>query len=388
MLPPGIWHAELKIDNEHVIPFNFEIGYDENESLTMHLLNGPERIEVKDVQFGKNKKLLDTVYIDFPLMDSHIKAIYKENIIEGFWTVRNREDYSMPFVAFFGQDHRFTTNAIPPTLDVSGLWQATFEIETEDEYPAVGEFTTDGNDVEGTFMTETGDYRYLQGEVQGDRLMLSCFDGSHAFLFDAKIREDETLFGKFFSGNHYETNWIAKKDPNATLANPYELSAPVDPEKELSFSLKNTNGEQISLSDDQYAGKAKLIMLMGTWCPNCLDESKFLIDYLKKNPNDQLSVLAVAFERYRDETKAIDAIQNYKTRLNIPYEMLYGGYFDKAEATANFQYLDEILSYPTLLFVDQENKVTKVHTGFAGPATSKYKDFVVEFEKEIKALTL
>ncbi len=386
-VPPGIWRAELEIDDEHQIPFNFEISYDENDQIQMEIINGKERIEVSDIDFGRNKKLLDTLFIDFPLMDSHIKAIYKENVIEGFWVVRNRDDYQMPFVANYGQSHRFSTDNTPPITNVAGRWQATFEIETKDEYPAIGEFTQDGNVVEGTFLTETGDYRYLAGELQGDELMLSCFDGSHAFLFTAKVSESKTMLGQFFSGNHYETNWTATKNENAKLTDPYALTKAKNADKPIDFSLPNTMGKMVSLDEAPYAGKPKLIMLMGTWCPNCLDESKFILDYLNRHPQVDLEVVAVAFERHKDEAKAKQAIKTYKDRLDIPYEMLYGGYFDKAEATENFGYLDKIISYPTLLFVDQNNLIQKVHTGFSGPATSTYEAFVKEFENEIQKLT-
>jgi hypothetical protein len=57
------------------------------------------------------------------------------------------------------------------------------------------------NKVTGTFLTTTGDYRFLEGTVSGNQLYLSCFDGGHAFLFTAKIDDDKTLSdGKFFSG--------------------------------------------------------------------------------------------------------------------------------------------------------------------------------------------
>ena len=140
------------------------------------------------------------------------------------------------------------------------------------------------------------------------------------------------------------------------------------------------------MDDPVYAGKPKLITLMGTWCPNCLDESKFLLNYMKNNPDVDIPIIAVAFERYRDDAKAIEALSRYKERLNIPYDILYGGYYDKKEATKNFGIIDEIKSYPTLLFVNRENVITKVHTGFAGPATSKYEEFVNEFDREIRSL--
>ncbi len=51
----------------------------------------------------------------------------------------------------------------------------------------VGEFKQNGSELTGTFLTTTGDYRYLQGSVSGNKLYLSTFDGGHAFIFIARI---------------------------------------------------------------------------------------------------------------------------------------------------------------------------------------------------------
>lgn len=58
-------------------------------------------------------------------------------------------------------------------------------------------------------MTNTGDDRYLEGVVNGDRLHLSVFDGSHAYLYEAKILNGQ-LSGIYRSGKHYKTYWEGK----------------------------------------------------------------------------------------------------------------------------------------------------------------------------------
>jgi hypothetical protein len=46
--------------------------------------------------------------------------------------------------------------------------------------------------------------------------------------------------------------------------------------------------------------------------------------------------------------------------------------------------LNSIIAYPTMIFLDEENKVQKIHTGFNGPATSDYPLFVEAFEDYMK----
>lgn len=382
-IPPGIWRAELYLDKEVRLPFNFEASYNDDNKLVLHIINGTERIEVTETTFGRTKDLRDTIDIHFPLFDSHISAEYKENVLEGLWHVHNRENYAIPFVAFHGQSHRFSNAKETPGGDVTGKWEATFEVETPDVYPAIGEFQQTENIVNGTFRTETGDYRYLDGIVMGNELKLSCFDGSHAFLFTADLSESGNLAGKFYSGTHYKTNWVAKRNEAATLTDPNKLSQITTPDKKITFSLPNTEGKIIDLNDAQYQGKPKIITMMGTWCPNCLDESKFLINYKKKHPEKDFQIIALAFEKYRNADKAQNMIKEYKKRLDIPYEILMAGYYDKEEATKEIGFIDKIISYPTMLFLNKDNEVLKVHTGFNGPATSQWEDFKKEFEEDV-----
>ena len=50
----------------------------------------------------------------------------------------------------------------------------------------MGEFSQAGDSVAGTFLTETGDHRFLAGQVRGAEMYLSTFDGAHAFLYKAR----------------------------------------------------------------------------------------------------------------------------------------------------------------------------------------------------------
>ena len=105
-----------------------------------------------------------------------------------------------------------------------------------------------------------------------------------------------------------------------------------------------------------------------------------------KNPDQDFEIIALAFEKYRDESKAMNTIKRYKDRLEIPYEILLAGYYDKSEATQNLGFIDEVISYPTLLFVTGDNRVLKVHTGFSGPATSAFSEFNESFIRDLGVL--
>ena len=403
-LPPGIWRGVLIVDYKPVVirdedevsfktdysgelPFNFEVKYTDDDNFYVEFHNAEERIIASDIVYGRDRATAkDTIIINFPDFDTYIKAIYEDDIMEGDWYVNYRANYSIPFKAYFGQAHRFTTLKKKPKMDISGKWDVKFEVGTEDEYPAIGEFIQDGNKVTGTFMTETGDYRYLEGTIQANRIFLSTFDAAHAFLFEAKILEDNSLIGSFKSGKHYTSTWEATKNDNAKIGDAFELTTSLIDDQPFDFTFEDLIGNDISLSDNQFKDKIKLVKITGTWCPNCKDESLFLMDYLKNNPSDDIEVIEVSFERYKDVDKAKEVLKRYKAKLNIPFTMLYGGYANKSITSEKFPQISKVLSYPTLIFVDKSNKIRHVHTGFAGPATSEFPAFEQKFKSIISNL--
>ena len=410
-LAPGPWRAVLKLELNPVtpnpkgeplpeklnmefeevasgeLPFVFEVVYDSPEQFHLEIINGDERIRADHIAIGRNRATAkDTIFIDFPVYDSYIQAIYEENIMEGQWVVRNRENYSIPFVAKHGQDHRFTQLKKEPILDLSGKWETTFEIDTDAPYKAIGEFQQDGNHLKGTFLTETGDYRFLEGTVQENKLYLSVFDGAHAFLFEAKIRPDSTLIGSFRSGKHYKCIWEARRNDDFELTDANSLTYLNEGYEKVAFSFENENGQLVSLEDDRYQGKICIVQIFGTWCPNCREETKFLKEYMDANPTYDIEVIALAFEKRKSKEEAFKAIQRFKENLGVNYEILYAGYYDKTQAAKSLPMLNHILSYPTMIIMDKKGDIRRIHTGFSGAATSKYAAFKEDFDQFIQQL--
>lgn len=413
-LPPGPWRGVLKLepslvtpnpkgqplpekmgmDFEEVtngeLPFNFEVIYENETDFRIEFINGEERIVIKDIIIGLDRATAkDTIRIDFPVYDAYLTALYEEGIMEGDWVVNNRgEPYRIPFAAYHGQDHRFTSLRKPPAADLTGRWSATFGVggEAKDSFPAIAEFKQDGNYLTGTFLTETGDYRFLQGSVQADKVYLSCFDGAHAFLFEARIGADGGLLGSFRSGKHYQVLWTAQRDEEASLRDPHELTFLKPGYESFDFSFPKPNGQLVSLSDEAYQDKVVLVQIMGTWCPNCRDETEFLKRFLKEREGQDIAAVGLAFERYREQDQAMAAIRRFNQGVQPGYELLLAGYADKDEAAKALPMLNQVLAYPTLIVIGKDKQVKRIHTGFSGPATSEYADFEKKFNTFITQL--
>lgn len=404
-LPPGIWRATLQLDNQNFmpeegdeevittvsdlndssLPFNFEISYGKDGNMIATFINGKERIKVENIDWGRNIKVAkDTLRFNFPEYDSFIKASYEDNAMEGKFIIKSKENYSIPFKAIYGQNYRFTPLKKEPTGDLSGKWECTFEKGTPDEYKAIAEFNQKGNELTGTFRTETGDYRFLEGTMQENKAYLSAFDGTHVFLFTMKLLENDELVGSFRSGRTYKSSWVAKRNNDFELQKPSELTYLNEGTKEIDFEFPNAEGNLVSINDPRFLDKIKIVTLMGTWCPNCKDEMIFLKEVSKKH--SEVEIIPIAFERYRDKNKAYEMIDKYEKTLSLPFPILYGGLASKKVASDAFPQLNKIISFPTLLILDKNNYPVYIHTGFNGPATSKYDEFKREFEEELEKL--
>ena len=136
-----------------------------------------------------------------------------------------------------------------------------------------------------------------------------------------------------------------------------------------------------------YKGKVVIVAILGSWCPNCLDENAFLSEWYKTNSQRGVEIIGLGFERKNDFEYAKKALSNLKTRLGITYDILFAGQSGTANASKALPALNGISAFPTTIFIDKKGKVRKVHTGFTGPATGKfYEEFKVEFNTLIDKL--
>jgi thiol-disulfide isomerase/thioredoxin len=372
-LEPGTYKAWLPIQDEQNIPFIFEVESKDK----LKIFNAEEVIEVNEIKY-KN----DSVYIYLPVFEEFIVAkISNEERLDGYYISPDR-DRKVPFVAEGHENARFNVKA-KSRQNVTGVWETVFSKGIAgDEYIAKGIFKQSGDKVTGTFRTTTGDYRYLEGVMDGDSMKLSTFDGAHAFLFTAKVN-DSTMEGTFYSGNHWKEPFVAKRNANYELPSAEDLTFLKEGYDSFAFTFPDENGAMVSLDDERFKNKVVVVQIMGTWCPNCLDESKYYTKFYDANKNKNFEIVALAFEYAKTEQEAFNRISRLREKLNIDYPILlaqYGG-SDKAKAQEKLPMLNHVLSYPTSIFIDKTGKVRKIHTGFNGPATGeKYTEFTRDFE--------
>jgi len=378
----GRWRFALQLKPELELPFIATVdssasGY----RMTIH--NAEERITVDEVE-----QVGDSVFMRLPVFDSEFRGqLLSNRKLRGQWHDYSRGgDYAIPFVAEAGDAPRFAAEDAAPA-DLAERYAVGFSVGTPDAYPAIGMFDQKGTAVSGSFLTETGDYRFLEGGVQGKHLQLSAFDGSHAFLFVADARGD-TLRGTFYSGNHWQEPWMAVPSAEAELRDPDELTYLREGYETLDFTFANQAGDSVSLSDERFQGKVVIVQLMGSWCPNCMDETRLYADWYQRYQDQGLEIIGLAFEREKDRAKAWRNIERMKTDLGAEYDVLLAATTnDKVVAGQVLPALNQVMSYPTSIYIDRQGRIRKIHTGFHGPgAGAPYERFVEQYSDFIEAM--
>ncbi len=372
----GTWRGTLLLNSEKQIelPFNFEIKYTKQNLLQLVIRNAKEHILIDETTITK-----DSLNFKMPIFDSEFKTeIIGDSMLVGLWINHARkENKTIAFKAKFGNKNRFDFPTEKPTSFYDGRWEATFSPNRADSSKAVGVFKhlPGSNIIEGTFLTETGDYRFLEGIEHDGKLYLSCFDGSHAFLFIASNNSIEITNGDFYSGNSWHENWIAKRNENFELKNPESLTYLKNPNEKISFSFYNTKNEKISLSDAKYNNKVVIIQIMGSWCPNCMDESAYLSKLYKKYNSNGLEIIALAYERTSDAERAKTNLTRLTNKFDIGYDILLTGLTGKDKASESLPFLNNVMAFPTTIFLDRTHHVKSIYTGFSGPATGQAHEY-------------
>lgn len=367
------------------LPFQLEVQQNSKEppaaTWQAWVHNGSERIEIPVVRWEEDTRLL---VLEMPHYDSRLQATVsidgKE--MDGRWRKRRGLEKwaDMAFHArhYGAEAPRFLPSqkhpgqVERPSSPIDARWWIQFSSSKD---LAVGVFAeTDAGAVQGTILTTLGDYRFLAGERQGGQLRLSCFDGAHAFLFTA-ARVGEEWHGDFYSSDSWHETWKAQADPQAQLPDSFAeiaLAAGLDPQAPLplkDLSFPGLDGEEQSLGDPALYGKATIISLFGSWCPNCNDEAALWAELHELYHERGLRILGLGFELTGDQDRDLEQLVRFRDRWKLKHPLLLAGSANKQQAQEVFPLLAQVKSFPTALFLDAQGRVRAIHSGFSGPAT-------------------
>ncbi len=377
-LNEGTWRGEITAQNNQ-IPFNFDVKKTDG-IYSITLINGDENLEIDDVNI-----IGDSLFFNMHIFDISIRAEMRGDTLKGTYTKNYAEDYVLPFEAVYGKKGRFDN--VSSTEDFNGTWETTFYTQEGKETPAVGIFKSEGGLLKGTFLTKTGDYRFLDGYTEKDTMHLYTFDGNHIYKFKAFKESDSILRGEYWSGKTSYKTFVSKRNDSARLPDANTLTYLKEGYDRVEFSFPDLDGKQISLSDEKYKDKVVILQIFGTWCPNCMDETRFLSDWYRKNADQGVEIIGLAYEVKPDFNYARDRVLTMKEKLDVPYDFLIAGTSTTQSASESLPMLNRVMSFPTSIIIDRNGEVRRIHTGFSGPATGiYYEEFVDDFNQFMKGL--
>jgi peroxiredoxin len=372
------WRVSIQLPDVE-LPVQLHLAPDGSEAW---FSNGPERVRVPDLTRQATGWTLR-----FPAFNNTVELRETAQGFSGELTlVKRGYQQVMPLTARPDEGYRFAPDPAPE-VDVTGRWEVVFTDDEGNRNEAVGEFDQQGGHITGTFLTTTGDYRYLAGEVDGRRTMLSTFDGAHAYVFTATAQADGSLAGDFWSGTRWHESWVATRNFDAQLPDAYTLTHLNEGYDRLEFTFPDLGGKPVSLDDERFRGQVVLVSLGGSWCPNCADEMEFLADVYQQHRQHGLEIIALLYEHFDDFERAAGQGRALAKKHGIDFEILVAGISDKTAAAETLPMLNHVLAFPTLIFIDRAGTVRYIHTGFSGPGTGQhYEDFKTDFNSLLNEL--
>jgi len=381
-LAPGKWRGEFVV-NDTRIPFTFTVQ-DSAGHAKVYLTNGTEKAAL-DSTYYKG----DSVVIGIQLYDAILVSKISDDSLHGYFRKNQAARKGLAFHAARQNQPRFAVSDSADAKPVQGRWSVTLTSEKDGKPSSrytVGLLQQQGHNVTGTILTTTGDYRYLEGVIDGKQLKLSAFSGSNPALLQAQLTDSIHFTGEYITPGG--KTWVeAIRNDTAALPDAYSLTYLKSGFDRFSFKFPDLNGNPVSLADSKYKGKVVIVTILGSWCPNCIDEAAFLAPWYKENKSRGVEIVGLAFERKDDPAFAKARLDNLIKRFDIQYDILFAGISDKKVVAEKLPELNAFLSFPTTFFIDKEGKVRKVHTGYNGPATGEYYHaFIREFNSEVDAL--
>ncbi len=155
---------------------------------------------------------------------------------------------------------------------------------------------------------------------------------------------------------------LAESAPPANAADEGEIPEnPLQGKIAPSFTLKDTTGHKVSLSD--YKGKAVVVDFWATWCAPCKIEIPWLEQFHNQYAGQGLEILGISEDDLDPDDKAKLAeekkdIADKAAQLKINYPVL----IDDADVSTPYGGIDGL---PTTFYINRDGKVVASTVGLA-----------------------
>jgi thiol-disulfide isomerase/thioredoxin len=303
-----------------------------------------------------------------------------DSLVGFYHNVGNRGPRTIPFRASRG-----TWPVEPPAPALVGRWDATFDPVVQPS-PRVIELKRTPRGLEGTIISNSGDYGLFWGRAQADSFSMAHFDGSFVYLLTGRLLGD-TLSGIFHAGLSSETPFVAVRSTGRPHLTPPVAVVRADTSGPFRFAFPSVDGGVVTSADRRFRGKVVIVDIFGTWCPTCHDAAPTLVDLYRRYHGRGLEIVGLAYEVTGDTATDGALVRRYRGKYGIQFPLLLAGINDSESPAATQPQLSGPIAFPTTIFLDRGGRVRLVHAGFYGPATgAAYEGLRREFARTVERL--
>jgi thiol-disulfide isomerase/thioredoxin len=365
------------------VPFNMSISSVKGKPSAIEIRSAADKIVVKEIE-----QQGDSIFFKMPVFVSELTFKAKGDSLVGRYYPKGKgKGVSYKFYALKNVTDRFPWFKEPPKVNVSGRWKYIVNPNTANADTLVAEFKQQGARFTGSILDPTGDMRFLEGKIAGNRFYMSGFDGGRASIFTAEVTSEGSITnGKMMTSPTYKPTWIAIKDEKAKIAESKDLIRIKAGIKSFKFSVKDLGGNTFTSDDPSLKGKVLIVQASGSWCPNCLDETRLYKTLYEKYHSQGLEIVSLMFEE-NDLESSKYRIQRFVNQTGAKYNFYYAGPRSKKNKEEVLYPFEGVVAFPTTVFIDKKGEIRTVHTGFSGPGTgSHYTELVKEVTSIIEEL--
>ena len=206
-----------------------------------------------------------------------------------------------------------------------------------------------------------GDMRFLAGNVRGNELTMSTFNGNVANVVHATVSKDgKKMKGKLSMYDAFVDEFTAEKVPDFDLASPTRMK-----KGKKQLSIPELKG---------YKGKPVIVTVMATWCPICNDFTPFLSKLYGDYHPKGLEVLMLAYDLSEDEKSNAEKIEEFKKKYSITWEIQQRPTTPQTWLPNMPPEIEGWMGFPVIAWVRPDGSVYKVYSGYYGPAAQPEHD--------------
>jgi thiol-disulfide isomerase/thioredoxin len=354
----GLWDASVTAGGVDV-PFRFEVS-GSGSSVKGTFFNGDEKITSSSGQFQNGALVLT-----WDEYETTLDATLKDGQLEGQYS-RGTRGAPYPFHA-----KKFASPAGEAKApSIAGLWNMqTKSAKGESAWHLI--VRQSGPEVSAAILRVDGDTGTLTGRFRDGKFVLGHFSAARPLRVEIARQPDGTL--SVVQNNEAPIVAVradqakAKGLPQPT--DPSRFTSVKDPTEPFRWSAPDLNGTIVSNADEKFRGKVVIVDIAGSWCPNCHDETPFLVELYRKYHDRGLEIVALSFEeaaQLKNPTRLRAFIKHY----GVTYTVLVPG--EPKEASDKLPQAVNLNSFPTTFFVGRDGRVRSAHAGFPGKASGSF----------------